>query len=742
VFQQDCLFLECPLLAPGLSDRQEMNDGRRYDSVNPQAGSLLTPTSLMRSPRNHPDYDQDLNLRPRNNQYHNQDVLAVAPESRSQSRSSSRDYISSRDPVSQPIAGATAGLVSAQAALQKSIAEMSQSQALIQHMLQISEDIPSEQSLQKFIKQQIDNLKSSLVSELRDSRAELSASLGEALATFNIWKDLTLQEELLARFREEFAAISRHKDQTSKEELLHSLRQELAAANISRQTSGNNVHKQETSSSEEQCGDIDGKEQCGDIDGIPASRVAMGSQGISNGVHGTANDAELKAADKKWEALWADMAEAVADTDVATNAYAQALRSQTAETTSIWHDFEELVGFKGWILHRQIPDNALARITEQPAFSIFQNMLILSNTGFMGIEADLKIKSALGDKAGPPDWLQTVNTAFTLIFVVELLFRMIALRTWFWVAPGEWGWNFFDLVLVATSVVTEVLIGGINLSFIRLFRILRAVRAVRLIRVLRFFRELRKMLFAILASLRSLVWCFVFLGMTMYMFTILFLQGIVPAIVDMPDPSKRDRAFRLTKMYFDSVPGAMFSLLAAVTGGVDWVAVKEPLDFAGPLYTAAFVLYVLFVTVGVMNVLTGVFLASSDEYVDRNTIVQNEQVRVDNFVAQMLELFGEVDKQHTGEIDWPRFRQAMKDPLVQSYLSAHDLEPTHGRMIFDLLDEKGIGKVNIFDWVMGMVRLKGEAKAVDVRIIQRQISMIPKMIKYQFQAEAVHVGEV
>lgn len=214
------------------------------------------------------------------------------------------------------------------------------------------------------------------------------------------------------------------------------------------------------------------------------------------------------------------------------------------------------------------------------------------------------------------------------------------------------------------------------------------------------------------------------------MFSVLCLQGTIQALNDMgEDSAELIEAQESTEKWYSSMAQTMFSLLVAVTGGSDWMTIRDPLVTAGPLYSGAFVLYILFVTVGVMNVLTGVFLSSADEFVDHNLVVQNEQLRIDAFVKQMLEIFAEFDIGHTGEFDWPAFEKAMKEPRVQTYFSAHHLEPTHAHLLFSLLDDNESGKVNVVEFVMGMLRLKGEAKAIDARIMQREMKSIKKDYK-------------
>merc|ERR1719410_2607233 len=75
--------------------------------------------------------------------------------------------------------------------------------------------------------------------------------------------------------------------------------------------------------------------------------------------------------------------------------------------------------------------------------------------------------------------------------------------------------------------------GGI--SSLRVLKGLRIFRVLRVIRVLRFFRDLRMMACSIMQSLGSLCWAMLLLLVIMYLFTALFMQGIILHLQDWPE---------------------------------------------------------------------------------------------------------------------------------------------------------------------------------------------------------------
>merc|ERR1719272_20478 len=95
----------------------------------------------------------------------------------------------------------------------------------------------------------------------------------------------------------------------------------------------------------------------------------------------------------------------------------------------------------------------------------------------------------------------------------------------------------------------------------------------------------------------------------------------------------------------------MFSLMMAISGGLDWSRILDPLIQISPVYRLLFTFYIVFVVFGVLNVLTGVFLEATHEMMDRDLVIQDEMNHVDSFVEEMSKLFEELDTEHVGTFD-------------------------------------------------------------------------------------------
>lgn len=339
----------------------------------------------------------------------------------------------------------------------------------------------------------------------------------------------------------------------------------------------------------------------------------------------------------------------------------------------------------------------------------------------MGFEADWGVKIAPTGE-GMPNFFRIVNRVFTACFCAELLIRLLAYRI-VWFTGEDWKWNVFDALLVLSAIVQEVFESA-NISFIRVLRVVRVIRVARIIRVLRFFRELRRMVCAIGACLASLTWAFLLLLLIMYIFAVFFVQGAASQLKDTPETALADEL----REWYPSLLGTMFSLLLCISGGNDWWAICGSLVQVGEIYRFAFTFYIVFVVFGVLNVLTGVFLESATEFMDIDLVIQAQMMRDDSFLTDMTEFFSKFSmpqsqrtRIHAGEqmelINWERFQECMQEPEVRAYLSSQQLESHDAYQLFKLLDHDDQGTVSISEFITGCLRLKGEARNLDMAVV-------------------------
>jgi len=264
----------------------------------------------------------------------------------------------------------------------------------------------------------------------------------------------------------------------------------------------------------------------------------------------------------------------------------------------------------------------------------------------------------------------------------------------------------------------------------RFIRGLRMFRVLRIIRVMRFFRDMRLMVCMILQSLWSLSWALLLLVIIMYLFTVLFMQGAILHLRHASgtvDPETRDGL----SLWYGSINETMYTLLASITGGVDWIDATRCLEDVSPFYRFLFAVYVVFVVVGVLNVLTGIFVERASELsgLDKDLVIHSEIGRNEAFLDEMKELFIEADVDGSGSISWQEFRDWLQNPRVKAYLATQQLDASDARTLFDMLRVKDTEEISVDEFIVGCMRLKGLARSVELVAVLQETRAIHKQLR-------------
>merc|ERR1719440_1474283 len=102
---------------------------------------------------------------------------------------------------------------------------------------------------------------------------------------------------------------------------------------------------------------------------------------------------------------------------------------------------------------------------------------------------------------------------------------------------------------------------------------------------------------------------------------------------------------------------------------------------------------------------------------------------MDNFISEMLDLFYEFDPSHVGKVSYENFCTYIAEERVQAYLTSHSLDSTHANMLFQMLDHEHTGEIDIHDFILGLLRLKGTAKELDIRVLLHEVRQLKRDLK-------------
>lgn len=354
-------------------------------------------------------------------------------------------------------------------------------------------------------------------------------------------------------------------------------------------------------------------------------------------------------------------------------------------------------------------------------FSVVSMSVILANAIFTGVHTQLTLEWELyGEDAGQKAACYIIELFFCGFFTVEILLRFAAGPKSFVFGSDRQNprWNLFDSILVVTclaDIILQQVEAQQSFNYIRILRMLRLARLVRLIRVMRFFRSLRLMVYSIIHSMVSLLWVLLVLLTTMYVFSIFFMHSVMEHFkANIPSVENKNMVDS-----FGTVYSAMISLFKAISGGKDWHELYVPLAETGSLTGGTFIFYIFFVVFGVLNVVTGAFVDSmrlvSEK--DHDTVVDAEMKKVDTFRKDVTKMFLDADMDASGTLSWDEFEQHLQDERVGAFFRSLQIDTSQARALFLLLDIEESDEVPIEKFVQGCMRMRGDAKSIDVNML-------------------------
>jgi hypothetical protein len=303
--------------------------------------------------------------------------------------------------------------------------------------------------------------------------------------------------------------------------------------------------------------------------------------------------------------------------------------------------------------------------------------------------------------------------------------RLFVYNTRFFTMPG-WQWNVFDFFCVGLQFVEEIVMFVTdkegehsehhNTTMFRMLRLIRLVRVLRFARLLHLIQELHMLVNSIIAASNSFLWT---VGL---LFLISFIVGVyITQIVALHRLNAKEASEPITDpdliMYWGNLGFTILTLFEAMSGGVDWdVPLRSLMNSVGMWMLPVFLAYVAVTLFILMNLVTGIFVDSAAA-----NIREDKDLRLVNQIRELF-IVGDADK--TGNISWLEFVDQLNNPLMEEYFKVIDLDMSEARGFFDLLDLEGTGRISSEDFVMGCLRLRGPARAIDLAILMDQSKII------------------
>lgn len=324
-------------------------------------------------------------------------------------------------------------------------------------------------------------------------------------------------------------------------------------------------------------------------------------------------------------------------------------------------------------------------------------------------------------------WFDIVEHCFNVAFLVEIGIRF----NLFGCAYFKRTLNNIDFILVLlTSVQLYVLdpmrvARGGNLTIFRLLRFVRFIRILKIMR-LKMFTELRVLVKTCISSMGALGWSMVLLFVIIIM-SGLFLCNLLKGVIQ--DPSGDMVLRKWLFNHYGSSFRASYTLFEVTMAGC-WPQYFRPLiEQVSGYYSIFAVVYISIVVFAVIRIITAIFLKQTLQVAgnDADMVVIEQKAKMQQCIEKLAACFEAIDTTGEGLIYFDQFKAIINNADVKAWLQTLDMHVHDVEALFHLLDD-GDGAITYDEFLPGMLRLKGQARSLDLVALSRHCDKIEETV--------------
>lgn len=128
---------------------------------------------------------------------------------------------------------------------------------------------------------------------------------------------------------------------------------------------------------------------------------------------------------------------------------------------------------------------------------------------------------------------------------------------------------------------------------------------------------------------------------------------------------------------------------------------------------------------------------------DRELMTQNELTAKREFLETMQGVFNELDEDGDNCIELEDLAAKLQKPKIGAYFSSLGVDVDQVSKLFKLLDSDGSGNIDSEEFMFGCLKLRGEAKSLDIAILHSELRFISQRVEQLCQVISTmgHDGE-
>ncbi|CAE7554920.1 scn4aa [Symbiodinium sp. CCMP2456] len=360
-----------------------------------------------------------------------------------------------------------------------------------------------------------------------------------------------------------------------------------------------------------------------------------------------------------------------------------------------------LVPLRGWSWLRQ----TARELVKSRWFETLAGLIILLNLITIGAEAQLSL-----DREANADalyFLGILEQVFLIIYSLEVILRVMAV-----------GWSVFcdlwflmDLALVSIGILALVVFPGmytigldLPLEGFETFLVVRGLRLLRLFRAMRTFRYFKimwRLVYALLSCGQTI------LSTTLLIVVFLFICACVAIEIIAKDKTllANETTAKIIEDNFFGLFKAALTFLQFVT--LDSIAaIYFPLIMSKPELFAFFAPILMFISIGLMNLVTAALVENAMEQTANQADEDKKELQqqLKRAIPALIEVFHDLDKDQNGMLTY----EELQDVPMEDFVPGRLMESIHVETMADFfhyLDVDGSGNVSQTEFVEGLLNL-------------------------------------
>jgi Ca2+-binding EF-hand superfamily protein len=188
----------------------------------------------------------------------------------------------------------------------------------------------------------------------------------------------------------------------------------------------------------------------------------------------------------------------------------------------------------------------------------------------------------------------------------------------------------------------------------------------------------------------------------------------------------RQWAFR----YYGSSVRAIYTLFEVTLAGC-WPTYFRPLiEKISPWYAIFVTTYISVVFFAIIRIITALFLKDTLNVAqsDKEMQINDRQKQTEAYCKKLGAIFKALDTSGDGTLDYEKFQAIIDNNRVRIWMQILDLEVHDCHALFRLLND-GSDRVTYEEFIQGVLRLKGQARSLDIIEIMRSSEQCLKEVR-------------